>query len=319
VEEAAGHVAGGEAGEDRGSMRAERWLSIGLFVLLAAGCAASDRLPPEGTDAPAPTRPEATVTCTAAGAAQDTPTPTLGEASPGVTVTIVYDNNVGDERVQTAWGFSCLVQGTEQAVLFDTGGDSPTLLSNMRVLGLDPHEVDVVVISHVHGDHIGGLAGFLEENGDVTVYLPQSLPQATKDATSDAGAQVVEVGGPVQICEHVYSTGEMGEAIREQSLIVETSEGLAVITGCAHPGVVSIVRRAKELMGQDVHLVLGGFHLGSASEAEIGAIVDAFVQMGVDQVAPCHCSGDAARSLFGEAYRDDCILAGAGSRLEIPE
>ena len=100
-------------------------------------------------------------------------------------------------------------------------------------------------------------------------------------------------------------------------MVIETSQGLVVITGCAHAGVVNIVRQAKELTGGDAHLVLGGFHLGGASEARIASVVEDFQQLGVRRVAPCHCSGDVARRLFGEAYGTDFIPAGVGSRLEV--
>lgn len=300
-----------------------RWLVCLLVCWLAVGCVSPvsvlptatlvptctpaptvvPTLPPTSTVAPTPIRPVPTVTPT--------------EAPAGVTITILYDNNEHDERLTTAWGFSCLVEGPEKTILFDTGGDSATLLSNMRTLGIDPRDVDVVVISHVHGDHVGGLAGFLEENHAVTVYLPQSLPDSIKGATRRAGAEVVEVHDPVEICEHVYSTGELGDWIKEQSLVIETARGLVVITGCAHPGVVNIVRRAKELTGEGVYLVLGGFHLGGTGAAEIATIVEDFQQLGVQQVAPCHCSGDVARRLFEEAYGENFTPAGVGCRLEV--
>jgi 7,8-dihydropterin-6-yl-methyl-4-(beta-D-ribofuranosyl)aminobenzene 5'-phosphate synthase len=313
------HVAGGVAGEGKAAMGRWRWLLIGVLPLLAVGCeAVSSPLPEAGEAVDTPVEPTATLTV-APTSTPAAPTPTTVEVSPAITITIVYDNNRGDARLATAWGFACLVEGSERTVLFDTGADSATLLSNMITLGIDAGDVDAVVVSHVHGDHLGGLAGFLEQNSDVSVYLPQSFPQSTKDATTDAGAELIEVDGPVRICRQVLSTGQLGTTIKEQSLLVETSQGLVVITGCAHPGVVSIVSRAKELTGRQIHLVLGGFHLGGASEAEIGAIVDAFVEMGVEKVAPCHCSGDAARALFAEVYGDDFILTGAGSRLEVVE
>jgi 7,8-dihydropterin-6-yl-methyl-4-(beta-D-ribofuranosyl)aminobenzene 5'-phosphate synthase len=232
-------------------------------------------------------------------------------------VTILYDNNEHDERLETAWGFSCLVEGLEETILFDAGGDGALLLRNMRTLGIDPRNVDVVVISHIHGDHVGGLTGFLEENHFVTVYLPRSFPESTKNSTRRAGAEVVQVHEPVEICEHAHSTGELGEGIKEQSLVIETGQGLVVITGCAHPGVVNIVRRAKELRGGEVHLVLGGFHLGGASEARIADIVEDLQQLGVQKVAPCHCSGDRARRAFETAYGERFIPAGVGSRLRV--
>ena len=261
-------------------------------------------------------RPTSTVLPTAT---HPLPTATSMASGGGVTITVVYDNNAYDERLETAWGFSCLVEGLEKRILFDTGGDEGRLLRNMRALAVDPQDVDVVVISHVHGDHVGGLAGFLRETHAVTVYLPQSFPESIKDATMDAGAELVEVHGPVGICGHVTSTGELGTWLKEQSLVVETSQGLVVITGCAHPGIVDIVRRAKALVDEEVYLVLGGFHLGGTSTAEIRGIVEEFQQLGVQRVAPCHCSGDAARRLFGETYGDDFIPVGVGSRVQVPD
>jgi 7,8-dihydropterin-6-yl-methyl-4-(beta-D-ribofuranosyl)aminobenzene 5'-phosphate synthase len=306
---------------------------VGLAALLVADCALPTPLPP--TPAAAPTRTPAPTVAPTLRQLQETaplppstiaptptstrplPTATLMEAAAGVTITILYDNNEYDERLETAWGFSCLVEGLEKTILFDTGGDGALLLRNMHRLRIDPQDVDAVVISHAHGDHVGGLAGFLEENPAVTVYLPQSFPASIKDATREAGADLVEVGGPLEICQHLHSTGELGDSIKEQSLVVETSQGLVVITGCAHPWVVNIVRRAKELTGGEVHLVLGGFHLGGASESRIAGVIEDFQQLGVRRVAPCHCSGDVARRLFGEAYGTDFIPAGVGSRLVV--
>ena len=210
-----------------------------------------------------------------------------------------------------------MVEGLEKTILFDAGGDSAMLLRNMRKLGIDPQIVEAIVISHIHYDHLGGLAGFLEENNDVAVYLPECLPENIKDAVRVSGAELVEVREAVKICERAYSTGELGDWIKEQALVIETDEGLVVITGCAHPGVVNVVREAKRLRGDDVHLVLGGFHLCWLNVFQIRGIVDGISREGVEMVAPCHCSGDLARSTFGNAYGENFIPVGVGRRLEI--
>jgi 7,8-dihydropterin-6-yl-methyl-4-(beta-D-ribofuranosyl)aminobenzene 5'-phosphate synthase len=306
---------------------------LGLVLgLLAAGCAvptqppmptveptvsaevirtALPTVPPTVTPTPQPTLTVVQAT------ARPEPTVTPTQSFPDVTITLVYDNNPYDERLETAWGFSCLVEGLEETILFDTGGDGAMLLRNMQAAGADPLDVDVVVVSHVHGDHVGGLSGFLEENHGVSVYLPQSFPREIKDDVGGAGARVEEVGESLVICQHALVTGELGTRIKEQALVLETSRGLVVITGCAHPGITDIVRRARELVGQDIYLVLGGFHLGGASPTTIDGIIEEFRELGVQKVAPCHCTGDEARRRFGEVYREDYIPAGVGSRLEV--
>jgi len=229
-----------------------------------------------------------------------------------LSIIVSYDNNPYKERLTTAWGFSCVIRGTEKTILFDTGGDGSILLTNMEELGINPKEIDLVVLSHIHGDHIGGLHSFLEKNPEVVVYLPKSFPKGFKDGVKEYGAKVVEVQGPLKVCEEVYSTGELGTWIKEQSLIIYTEEGLIVITGCAHPGIVKIVIKAKNLVKDDVLLVMGGFHLGGESKVEIEKIVSSFRKLGVSYVGPCHCSGDAARQLFKKEYGENFINVGVG-------
>ena len=116
----------------------------------------------------------------------------------------------------------------------------------------------------------------------------------------------------MDVLPSVYTTGQVGSGIVEQALVVETGAGLVVVTGCAHPGVVEMVRRVKEVTVGEVALAMGGFHLGEASRDEIEGIIAELRRLGVQRIAPCHCTGERARLMFEDAYGTDCTLAGVG-------
>ena len=231
----------------------------------------------------------------------------------------VVFNNVPDKAsLETGWGFSCLIEGLDKAVLFDTGGNGDILLSNMQQLGLDPEGVDAVVLSHIHSDHTGGLGAFLARNHDVTVYMPESFPASFRQEVIRLGAATETVSGPRSLMDSVYSTGEMGRATKEQALIVDTREGLIVITGCAHPNVAEMAEQAKTYLGKNIYLLMGGFHLGSKSDPEIRAIIKHLKALGVKKVAPSHCTGDNAIRMFRDEWTDDFIEGGLGAVIEVP-
>lgn len=173
-----------------------------------------------------------------------------------LSISVIYDNYTYKEGLSEAWGFSCVVKGAEKTILFDTGEDGSILLSNMNKLGIHTKEIDLVVLSHFHDDHVGGLSSFLEINTDVTVFVPQSFPESFKERVRVYGANIIDVQNPLKICENVYSTGELGTSIIEQSLIIHTDEGLIVITGCAHPGIVKTVEKAKQVVKDQVLFVM---------------------------------------------------------------
>jgi 7,8-dihydropterin-6-yl-methyl-4-(beta-D-ribofuranosyl)aminobenzene 5'-phosphate synthase len=237
----------------------------------------------------------------------------------GVDLTVVYDNNPYVEGLKTSWGFSCLVEGKEKTILFDTGGDGEILFRNLSRLGIDPGRIDAVVISHEHADHTAGLARLMQANPGLEVYLPASFSSSLKEAVRAHGHLLVEVTGPMRICEGVWTTGEVGSGIREQALVIEGGSGSLVVTGCAHPGVVEMVKAAVAVVAGDVALVLGGFHLGSSSEEEIGRIINALKALGVRRIGPCHCTGERAMRAFSEAYGDAFIQVGAGKRISAQE
>lgn len=240
------------------------------------------------------------------------PASTLSTGGRAVTITVVFDNNANRPGLQTAWGFSSVVQQGERTLLFDTGSDGRMLLANMAALGFAPSDLDTIVLSHDHADHTGGLDAVLEQNGDVTVYLPHAFPASFKDRVRAQSARVVEVSGPVEIAPGLWSTGQLGAGIVEQALVVQTGSGLTVITGCAHPGIVEVVRRAQEVGKGEVDLVLGGFHLGGASKDAIQGVVTGFRELGVAHVAPCHCTGEQAIAALSAEYGEHYTRCGAG-------
>jgi 7,8-dihydropterin-6-yl-methyl-4-(beta-D-ribofuranosyl)aminobenzene 5'-phosphate synthase len=128
------------------------------------------------------------------------------------------------------------------------------------------------------------------------VYVPASFSDSAKESITSSGARYRDVTSVRQINEGIFTTGRMGTSPAAQSLLIDTSEGLVVLTGCAHAGIVSIVIRAKEVMpNRPVLLVRGGFHLGSGLDKELARLIQDFRQLGIKKVAPSHCSGERAR------------------------
>ncbi|NIR48202.1 MBL fold metallo-hydrolase [candidate division KSB1 bacterium] len=241
------------------------------------------------------------------------------EKGPGARLTVVYDNNSMVGRLQTGKGFACLVEVGERTVLFNTGRQSDVLLNNMRALGIDPLEIESVLISNVHQDHLGGLTGFLECNPSVTVYVPESAPKELTANIEKAGAKSpIRVSSPMELCPDLFTLGELKSFFDEQVLAIQTSPGLILVTGCARPGIKSIWQQARSLFpDESIYLVLGGFHLGRLKDLEIAKTVDDFLKLEIKKVAPCHCSGQDARRFFEKAYGENFIRIGVGSVVEI--
>lgn len=212
-----------------------------------------------------------------------------------MTVTIIYDNVAYMEGLRADWGFSCLVETDNVRILFDTGANGATLLYNMEKLNIYPSSIDEVFISHAHRDHTGGLNDFLEVNKRARVYLPSSI------AKTYGLDRVVSIAEPIQIHEGVFSTGELKGI--EQSLVVNTAKGLAVIAGCSHPGVSTILTAASR-WGK-VYALIGGLH--GFREFEL------LRDLGL--VCACHCT--QFRSGIERLHPDKHNGGGAGRTLQI--
>jgi 7,8-dihydropterin-6-yl-methyl-4-(beta-D-ribofuranosyl)aminobenzene 5'-phosphate synthase len=213
-----------------------------------------------------------------------------------VKITIVYDNCTAKAGLRHDWGFAAFLQ-TENAapLLFDTGADGATLLYNMRKLGINPGQIGIIVISHAHGDHTGGLSSILEINKEAEIYVPAST------VAKLAGRKVVLVSQPIQVSKTIFTTGELKGI--EQSLVVKTSRGIVVVTGCSHPGVGAILDAAS--CHGKVYGIIGGLH----------GFSDFDCLDGLSLICPCHCTQykEELEYRFPEQY----VACGAGLELEL--
>ncbi|MEM2991512.1 MAG: MBL fold metallo-hydrolase [Halobacteria archaeon] len=217
-------------------------------------------------------------------------------------ILILYDSEPYLNLI-TSWGFSCYLETPEAKLLFDTGWDGELLLSNMNSLGIDPRAIDKIVISHAHWDHIGGLPSILAINSKITVYALKSFSKNLKREIAKR-AKLVEVAKEQEISSNIYTTGELGKAVKEQSLIVKSGK-IYIITGCAHPklsSIFSIAMKYGEIRG-----IIGGLH--NCNEYSL--------LKNLELLAPCHCTyyKKQIASLFPNSFRN----AGVGWSLELEE
>ncbi len=235
-------------------------------------------------------------------------------------IKIVFDNNNINKNFIPGWGFSCLV---DQTVLFDTGEESESLFNNMQNLDIDIPKIEKVVVSHDHWDHTGGLWGLLEKKEGIDVYGCHGFSKEFKEKVKTLGGNLILVEKLTMIKNRIFATGEIagkynGLFIAEQSLLIKRGNGITIITGCAHPGIVKIIKKIKENFPKEkINLVFGGFHLMNKDNREIELIVDKFKEFEIEKVGPTHCSGYEAQTIFKRIYKDKYIQIAAGKTFEI--
>ena len=187
---------------------------------------------------------------------------------------ILYDNEA-KEGFESGWGFSCLIEHGSKKLLFDTGWDGNALLLNMKKFDIRPEQIDIIVLSHSHWDHAGGLNYVLHQNA--TVYVPSAFTKHMKEEIEKRAA-LVQVTQPQRITDNIFTLGELGEDFKEQSLALKLDKGVFVLTGCAHPGLGNIIEAAKEL--GELYGVMGGFH----------GFEDIRSLEKLSRIVPCHCT-----------------------------
>ncbi len=270
-----------------------------------------------------------------------------------VQITVLYDAFGKSSDMHKDWGYAALVEYGGKRILFDTGNNPDILAHNAQVKGIDLSKLDFVVMSHRHGDHMGGLSYVLKVNPAVKIYAPKeglggvygSDPPSTfyrKDASLPPeqryydgtppdiirfgsawpGANFQLVDKDTEIAPDIHLITLVSDKpgtleMRELSLAISTPEGIVIVVGCSHPGIDKIVAAAST-MNPHVHLIAGGFHFVTASDSDIDRIVTVLHdQFKVDYIAPGHCTGEPAFTALRKAFSDRYLYAGLGTTLSL--
>lgn len=236
-------------------------------------------------------------------------------------IKIIFDNERLNDYFYKGWGLSYLIN---DSVLFDTGERGDWLIHNMETMKVDIHKIKIIVISHDHWDHTGGLEKILKINNKLKVYLCPHFNEAFKSKVKDLRPHAIEeLTDWTKIGDNIYVTGEIAgvynnEFIAEQSLVIKKKEDVSVITGCSHPGIIKILSLIKQkCLDYNLNMVFGGFHLKDNQQGEVENIILQFRQLNVLKAGPSHCSGELTKKLFLKEYKENFIDVKAGTILMI--
>jgi len=233
------------------------------------------------------------------------------------------------------WGFSALVEADGHRVLVDTGLRPGTVLQNARELHIDLSDVQEVILTHNHGDHVGGLMTlrreFMKKNPAALsvahvakgIFFSRPSPQGEDNQMivirkeyEATGGKFIEHSDAVEIFPGAWLSGPVPRKYLErnwsvkgkvqtpegglvedtipedQSLVLNTPQGLVIVTGCGHAGIVNILTYATaKYADRPVYGVVGGLHLFPAKDEQVDWTGDEFKQFKVANLLGAHCTG----------------------------
>jgi 7,8-dihydropterin-6-yl-methyl-4-(beta-D-ribofuranosyl)aminobenzene 5'-phosphate synthase len=234
---------------------------------------------------------------------------------PELEIRVVFDNTSARKDLRRSWGFSAVIDFRGKRVLFDAGSDPILLLEHLKKMQIDPKSIDHAVISHQHGDHLRGVYWVFEKNPRMKVHFLDCFPAEAFRRAAAVKMKPNRVTKPFEVVPGIYSTGIVDGKPPEQSLAIETSQGLVMLVGCSHPGVVKLVETAmSQRKKKSIRLLLGGFHMLRKKPQQIKAAINRLQDLKVMTAVPAHCSGDLAKEMFKTLYGKQFNTAGAGRR-----
>ena len=235
-------------------------------------------------------------------------------------IIILYDSIGKHPAMQPDWGFAAYVEFNGKHMLFDTGNNAEILEQNSKAAEVDLSTIDFAVISHWHADHTAGLEYLRTINPNIPIYIPQDFSDTDKDQNKFKFTQLTEIS---EVSQDVFVISTIRDnanlsKLQELTLALQTSQGLILIAGCSHPGIQHIVEAATKIDARILN-VLGGFHLLHTPQDKINSIAASLKEdYNVKQVAPGHCTGNAAVQEFMNIFQKDFIFAGLGTEIRVP-
>lgn len=255
-------------------------------------------------------------------------------------LTVLIDNITKDEKLLSEWGLSVYIEYKDRKILLDTGA-SDAFLKNAQAMGIDLKQVDFGILSHAHYDHADGLDAFFNTCPDKPFYLSENCRENAYGIKDDGplnyigikrgllkeyAGRIHFVKGAAEISEGVWLIPhsrkdyseialrgrlyrmEEGESepspenfAHEQSLVLETKEGLVIFNSCSHTGMENIVEEVRrKIPGKKVLAYFGGLHLFLLNDDEIEHVADLIASLGIEKVMTGHCTGDHAFELLQE-------------------
>lgn len=141
------------------------------------------------------------------------------------------------------------------------------------------------------------------------IYLSGEIPRCNDFEQQDP--QLLRTGADGNLTQDPH--------VDDQTLIIDSKQGLILILGCAHAGIINILTHVKQqLPGRPIHTIIGGTHLGFASDEQFAATVKSLQTFNIQCLATAHCTGLKRGAELANIYGNRFRFTPVGTRIHIP-